>query len=656
MLWVVKTSWLIDKRTYDTSIKVTFTYEAPSGYKGLPNITEIYQGGYFELDRNMNYFVGIESDDWGILPSTNESSDFTYLRIDDEKDTYIFKAPPELKEPFTINITVFNMFGGSYSLFTHVLSVIACPQSDCNAWTGLGPADCIGWETNFSLDDDGKWVRSSEGNSNDGDDGSSEGDSNGDDSSGGDSSSGDGSNGGDTSGDNSNSGNSGNDNSGNDSSGGESNSVNDSNGGGSSSGDSSQGNSSSSNSNEGSNGSDFNSDLNENSSSDSTTKDYLDRNVTVNENAEVGVGASVAVGTVTVSSVSVVGGSASASAGVGISQCQAAQFMCLFNMDIPDEYIEYWKSLSSTQLNFEFVDTIGITDFMEDEYTGRNLASKGYKNLSNIGLNHASFLITFMFFFIFLLLIIMLHLFIIWLDRKISKGSDSENCLKKLRGYLEYGVYFYIIVFASPFMFLVSLNEIAAFETSTGFRAFSFVFSLLSFLILIVVALLPVISMWMKKREKNFFSGLKESWKAKIFYTIVMVKFLVFSMIFILLDFKEIQLSSFLLVLIISCTYLVKIKPFVIPISNTMVIMNEGMLLLVGLLMISFLDSALSHSIQAKIIIYALSANIIICFCLAIISQLYSLCKKNKKKNAVMPEEIGKIVNKSNVYRASWRV
>ena len=125
---------LIVKRTYDTSIKVTFTYEAPQGYKGLPNITEIYQGGYFELEQSMNYFVGIESDDWGILASTNVSSNFTYLRIEDKNDTYTLKAPPELKDPFTINVTVFNLLTGeSYSLSTHVLSVIACPQPDCNA-------------------------------------------------------------------------------------------------------------------------------------------------------------------------------------------------------------------------------------------------------------------------------------------------------------------------------------------------------------------------------------------------------------------------------------------------------------------------------------------------------------------------------------------
>ena len=212
--------------------------------------------------------------------------------------------------------------------------------------------------------------------------------------------------------------------------------------------------------------------------------------------------------------------------------------------------------------------------------------------------------------------------------------------MRKLRGYLEYGVYFYIIVFVSPFMFLVSLNEIAAFETGSGFKAVSFVFSLLSFLLLIVIAFLPMVSLLMKKTEKNFFSGLRDSWAAKIFYTTVMVKFLAFSIIFILINQKEVQLSFFLLVIFLSCTYLVKIRPFDIPMSNIIAIMNEGMLFFIGLLMILFLESSLNHDSLSKFIIYTLSANIIICFGLAIVSQLYSLLKKKQKKNMVNPNEI----------------
>jgi len=188
-------------------------------------------------------------------------------------------------------------------------------------------------------------------------------------------------------------------------------------------------------------------------------------------------------------------------------------------------------------------------------------------------------------------------------------------------------------------MFLVSLNEIAAFETDSSFKAVSFVFSLLSFLILIVIAFLPVISLLMKKTKKNFFSGLRDSWAAKIFYTTVMVKFLSFSIIFILIDLKEVQISSFLLVLFISCTYLVQIRPFAVTMSNIIAIMNEGILFFIGLLMISFLESSLNHDSLPKVIVYVMSANIIICFALAIVSQLYSLCKK---KSIVKADEIMK--------------
>ena len=294
-------------------------------------------------------------------------------------------------------------------------------------------------------------------------------------------------------------------------------------------------------------------------------------------------------------------------------------------MNIPDEYIEYCKSLSSTQMNFEFMDSMSLQDSMEDEYTGRNLASTGYKNLSNIGIKHGSLLVTFIFFFILLLIVITFHLIIFIIEKIISKGEESGNCLKTLRGWMEFGLYFYIVVFTSPFMFLVSLNEIAAFEVGSGFKAVSYVFSVIIFCLLLLAAFLPIISLLKGKVEKHFFNGLRDSWRAKLFYTSVMIKFLSYSIIFILISSKEAQLTCFFVVTLLSSVYLVHTRPFEIQISNIMIIMNEGMLLLIGLLMIAFMDDNADHKSLAKIIMGAFSANILICFVLALGSQIYSL-------------------------------
>ena len=111
---------------------MTFTDEAPSEYKGLPNITEIYQGGPIEIHEKMNYFVGLEDELMLCLVTTSVSSNLVLMNYNETSDKYImsFNATPELKEPFSLNLTVISMSGGSYSLSTHVLSVIACPQSD----------------------------------------------------------------------------------------------------------------------------------------------------------------------------------------------------------------------------------------------------------------------------------------------------------------------------------------------------------------------------------------------------------------------------------------------------------------------------------------------------------------------------------------------
>ena len=434
----------------------------------MPDLSTMYQGNTFKIHNLQNYSIDPEEDSLTHTGTTNVSSDLVYLQFDDVNSIMNIRVSPHLNEPFSIDVTASDPFGNSYIQSMDIHGVTACPQQNCNAWRGIGARDCIGWQVGF-LPNNGVCVTAPEVISNGGSEGDNSGDTSGEDNSGDDTNAGDNS-GGDTSGGNSSGGN----NSGDNSSGGDNSDNNGSSNGGSSNGETSSGSDPSENSNE------------DNPSPEPATKDYLNRNVTVNENTEIGVGASVAVSTVTVSSVSVVGGSASASAGAGVSQCQAAQFMCLFNMDIPDEYIEYWKSLSSTQLNFEFVDSMGLADSMEDEYSGRYLASKGYKNLSNIGLKHASFLVTFIFFFIFLLLIVIFHILVILLDKITNQGEESVNCLKTLRGYLEFGLYFYIIVFASPFMFLVSLNEIATFEIGSGFKAASYVFSMLSFLLLIV--------------------------------------------------------------------------------------------------------------------------------------------------------------------------
>jgi len=148
------------------------------------------------------------------------------------------------------------------------------------------------------------------------------------------------------------------------------------------------------------------------------------------------------------------------------------------------------------------------------------------------------------------------HLLTVLLNNKLKESEDYRNILIAIRKWFEFGIYYHLIVFASPLIFIVSLNKIINSGITSGFYTFSDIISIVVFCLLLVLTFLPIISTIMGKGERHVSTGLKREGKIKLFYTVIMLKFLAYSIIFIIVRSKKAQVASFFTLTLISIIYL----------------------------------------------------------------------------------------------------
>ena len=231
-----------------------------------------------------------------------------------------------------------------------------------------------------------------------------------------------------------------------------------------------------------------------------TAPTYLTREVTATSPA--GVGAPVAAATVASVGASFATGSSPVVAGLGISQCQSIQALSMFNMNTPDNYVSYSQGYEVTKLNFKFVNGIGLQDSML-KGTRRNL-STGYKSLSNIGFSSGNFFVNYIYFFLVLLILIIVHLIVSLMLLCFNKKDNQSKWKRWLswtkRGF-EFGWYLNLFFFASLFIFILALNDMAGKDTSTGLNIFSFILSIIFFIFMIVLTIFPLFILWRKQSK-----------------------------------------------------------------------------------------------------------------------------------------------------------
>jgi len=104
---------------------------------------------------------------------------------------------------------------------------------------------------------------------------------------------------------------------------------------------------------------------------------------------------------------------------------------------------------------------------------------------------------------------------------------------------------------------MISLNEITNSEIATGFYTTSDLLSIVVLCLLLVLTFLPMLSVMIGKGERHFSTGLNKERSTKLFYTMMMLKFLAYSVIFVMVNSKVGQVGLFFALALISLIYLI---------------------------------------------------------------------------------------------------
>lgn len=153
----------------------------------------------------------------------------------------------------------------------------------------------------------------------------------------------------------------------------------------------------------------------------------------------------------------------------------------------------------------------------------------------------------------------------------------------------EFGVYFYFLIFASLFVFILTLNDIAAANFKTGLNGFSFILSIFVLIFFVLLMMAPILfvikkktssqvsddlepkvdendksleTTFFEKLSRNYTNGFKRNTFARIFYSILLFKHLCYAIIFVLIPHKKAQLSLFIVCTSSYLSYIIFVRPF----------------------------------------------------------------------------------------------
>ena len=301
------------------------------------------------------------------------------------------------------------------------------------------------------------------------------------------------------------------------------------------------------------------------SGSSTSTSSYLNRDIT--STSAAGVGTPIAAATIASVGMSAVTGSSPIVAGLGISQWQNIQAISMFNMNTPDNYVSYSQGYEITKLNIKFINGIGLQDALM-KGTRRNL-STGFRSLSNIGFSSGNFFVNYIYFFLLLLLMIIVHLLISLMLACCTKKNSQSKCRRWLlwtKSGFEFSWYLNLFFFASLFIFILSLNDMAGNDTSTGLNVFSLILSIIFFIFMVKLMLFPLFIVWKdqskiveiiqtKHNERrfiekiiyNYTKGFKTTRIARLYYLMFILRRLILAIVIIGTTYKAAQLIVYII-------------------------------------------------------------------------------------------------------------
>ena len=308
--------------------------------------------------------------------------------------------------------------------------------------------------------------------------------------------------------------------------------------------------------------------------------DYLNRGITSsNEGPASVIIAFIVIGSITLCFIA---GIPAAFVQLSIAQSQMIQAVNLMNMNIPDDNIGFGKSLRITNLDFRFLNFMGLQDTME-ENNRRNLRA-GSINLSNVSFSSGSLFTSYIYYFLILTFLIIVHI-ILFLLKKIftSKSNPTVNgWIVYLLKMFEFKVYFNLVVYSHFMMFIISLNEIIGGNFDTSLNRFSFIFSLWAFVILLLISVAPILLLRYKSKTKvtdiqaeeieikgliekiksTVVYGLKETKASQVYISVYLIRRILVAVVLVIINAKEAQLTLYVFICIWYLWYLGIWRPF----------------------------------------------------------------------------------------------
>ncbi|CAI2363026.1 unnamed protein product [Moneuplotes crassus] len=298
--------------------------------------------------------------------------------------------------------------------------------------------------------------------------------------------------------------------------------------------------------------------------------------------------------------------------GVAFDQMATANIMSLIDSFLPVQYHEFVQALSYSKLDFEFMDPTDIRMSIRRRGYINGVPFTGHTYLVPIRIPAGSATTNYIFMWMLVGVLLIVHtILIIVTCLPVVKNSDHEiwKFVKKIRSAFEFYIYFYLIVFTIPYSTITSINEVAEEYWETTLLTASFFLSIFYIIALVVIGSLPILFTFSEKlgiedeelaHDKNwkvllkrlrapYWVGIREDHIARLFYTILFMKYFVLALFLVLSEKKGVQLAFFIVTDILFFAYLIIVRPFRHLLQNIVAIGNAGFSLFVAFLFIGFM-------------------------------------------------------------------
>ena len=393
------------------------------------------------------------------------------------------------------------------------------------------------------------------------------------------------------------------------------------------------------------------------SSTSTQTESYLNRNISPISPQGIGAPIALAVASIIVSSL--VSGASPVTAGFSVFQWQNIQIFSMIDMNTPDNYVSYSQGFEVTKLDFKFVNFISLQSSLKDS-TRRFLSNNDYKSMTNIGFGSSHFLVNYWYFLLFFVILVLTHTIIslmLWIRWIKNRKNWFTKFLQIIKSKLEYGWYLHLLIYSSLIIFVLVLNDLLTSNLSTGINTFSFILSILMFCLLVLIMVVSAFLIWRKryriydvnhvspvqngskfidKIDKNLNEDMKNSKLSYLYYSIFILRNMIFAIMVIWVSNKFVQLFVIIAMNVVFLIYVIIVRPFHSKLHNLVTIINEVCLSICSLLMISFLKDGSPMDSVGVVMEVIFSIDVIFWFWTGVGYSIFAFfrnkCQSNSRK------------------------